>query len=106
MNINEILSTVEQKIVQLAKDNFKDLANDAITDGKQLLTTIKDDLVRRTQLLADKKITPAEFNVLILADEDLVEMTALTDKGLALAKIDAFKNGVFKLIIDTVISLI
>jgi hypothetical protein len=106
IDINSLLSTLEQKIIGLAKSSFTDLTSQAITDGKQLLDTIKDDLIRRTQLLADGKINQAEFNLLVQADEDLVEMAALTQEGLAEAKIDAFKQGIFKIIIDTVTSLI
>jgi len=106
IDINTLLSTLEGKIVDLAKSSFTDLLSAAITDGKNLLITLKDDLTRRTQLLAEGKITKEEFSVLVLADKDLTEMDALTQAGLALAKIDVFKQGIFKLIIETVISLV
>jgi hypothetical protein len=101
-----ILSTLEEKIVDLAKSTFTDFTKDAITDGKELLATIKDDLIRRTELLEQQKITPGEFSDLMLGDKGLVQMAALTQKGLALARVDAFKTGVFNLIIGTVTSLI
>ena len=105
-DIKSILSTLEQKIVDLAKSTVTDFTTEAIADGKQLLATIKDDLVRRTQLLEDQKITAKEFSDLMLGDEALVQMAGLTQKGLAKAKVDAFKTGVFNLIIGTVTSLI
>jgi len=105
-DIKSILSTLEQKIIDLAKQTFQDFTTEAITDGKDILTTVKDDLVRRTQLLADQKITAKEFSDLMLGDEAIVQMAALTQKGLAKAKVDAFKTGVFNLIIGTVTSLI
>ncbi len=106
IDIKSLLSTVEGKIVDLAKSDVTKLKKEAIADGKQLLATLKDDLTRRTKLLADNKISQAEFNLLLLADKDLIEMEALTQAGLALAKVDAFKQGIFKIIIDTVTSLI
>lgn len=105
-DITSILSTLEGKIVDLAKSTFTDFTTEAIADGKQLLATIKDDLIRRTELLEQQKITPKEFGDLMLGDKTLVQMAALTQKGLALAKVDAFKTGVFNLIIGTVTSLI
>jgi hypothetical protein len=105
-DIKSILSTLEGQIIDLAKSTFTDFTTEAISDGKQLLATIQDDLIRRTQLLADNQITQKEFSDLMLGDETLVKMDALTQKGLALASVDAFKTGVFNLIIGTVTSLI
>ena len=105
-DIKSILSTLEEKVVELAKLTFTDFTTEAIADGKQLLATVKDDVIRRAQLLEEQKITPTEFSALMLGGETLIKMEALTQKGIALARVDAFKNGVFNLIIGTVTSLI
>jgi hypothetical protein len=106
IDVRSILSQLENGIVDLAKTTVKDFANQAATDGKQLLTTMKDDLVRWIQLLADGKITKAEFETLLLGQKDLIAMSALKQAGLALARIDEFKSAVFNLIINTVTGLI
>ena len=106
INVQSFLQQLESGIGNLAKTTVNDFARQAAADGKRLLGTLKEDLVRRTKLLADGKITRAEFEILLLTEKDLVEMKSLTQAGLALAKIDEFKAGVFKLIIDTVTGLI
>lgn len=106
IDIKSMLSQLEKGIVDLAKTTAKDFAKQASSDGKKLLSTIKDDLVRWTKLLADGKITKAEFETLLLGQKDLIAMSALTESGLALAKIDEFKSKLFNLILDTVTSLI
>ena len=106
IDIKSILSQLEGKIFDLAKSNLADYVNQATADGKQLLDTLKNDLTRWTQELADNKITKDDFATLLLGDKDLAEMSALTEAGLALARIDAFKDSLFKLISDTIPQLI
>ena len=106
INIPSILSQLESEIVDLAKTTGKNFAKQATADGKQLLSLVETDLVRWTQLLADGQISKAEFELLLKGQKDLIAMSALTQAGLTLAKIDEFKNKVFNLILNTVISLI
>lgn len=106
IDIKSILSELKNKIADLAKTTVKEFANEAATDGKQLVDTMENDLKRWTQQLADNQITPLDFKTLVLAQKDLIEMSALKRAGLALARIDKFKNEVFSLIVDTVTSAI
>src|SRR5205814_4594733 len=106
IDIKSVLSELENKVVNLAKTSFKDVANEATADGKQLLSTIKEDLIRWTQELANGEISKGEFEILLIGQKDLIKMSALTQAGLTLARVDEFKTGVFNLIIDTITSLI
>ncbi len=106
IDIQTIISTIEGKVVDYAKTNLTELATNAVSDAQGLFATIKSNLVRRTQMLAEGQLTKDEFAGLLLADADLVQMDALTQAGLALAKIDAFKQGIFQVIIDSVTSMI
>lgn len=106
IDIKPILSELKNKIADLAKTTVKEFANEAATDGKQLVDIMEEDLKRWTQQLADNQITLLDFKTLVLGQKDLIEMSALKRTGLALARIDAFKNKVFDLIIDTVTSVI
>ncbi len=63
---------------------------------------MKDKLSRWTILLAEGKITAEDFELLVSAQKDLVEMTVLQRAGLAAIKIEQFKNSVINLITDTV----
>jgi hypothetical protein len=101
-DILAILSALEPKIAGLAKSTITDYAGQATEDAKNLLAVMKDDLARWTQQLEDGKITVADFRTLVIGDKDLAEMTALTQAGLALARIDQFRVGVLNLLADTV----
>ena len=106
IDFNSLFNQLKTEIITLAKDKFKDLASEAASDGTSLLHTIQDDLNIYTQELADGKITPEQFRILLLGNEDLIKMSALTQAGLAEAKADAFRTEVFNTIVGTVTSLV
>jgi hypothetical protein len=106
IDIQAILKDLETKIINLAKSSFRDRVKQATEDGKELWSELKVDVARWVKLLAEGKITKAEFELLVIGQEDLIKMTALTEAGLTLARIDEFKAGVIDLIIDTVTGII
>jgi hypothetical protein len=106
IDFQSVLSTLEDKIKDLAKSSFKDFASNAEKDGREILNILKDDLIRWTELLAAGQLTKGEFGVLLIGNKDLVKMAALKQAGLTLARIDEFKTAVFNLIFDTISSLV
>jgi len=106
VDFNSLFNQLKTEIIALAKDKFKDLASEAASDGTSLLHIIEDDLQTYTQELADGDITEDQFKILLLGNEDLIKMSALTQAGLAEAAADAFKTEVFNTIVNTVISVI
>jgi hypothetical protein len=106
IDIQAILKDLETKIINLAKSSFKDATKQATADSKALWEELKEDVARWIKLLSEHKITGAEFELLAIGKEDLIKMTALTQAGLALARIDKFKGAVIDLIIDTVTGLV
>src|SRR5258705_12669365 len=106
IDIKSILSELERKIEVLAKTTMKDSSSQGTNDGKQLLITIKSDLVSWTQELADGELTKSDFETLLLGQKDLIEMNKLKESGLSLARINEFKDHVFSLIVDTVTNLV
>jgi hypothetical protein len=106
IDFKELFNQLKTAIIGLAKDTVKQYAAEAASDGTSLLHNIEDDLKKYGQQLADGKITKDDFQLLLLGKQDQVEMTALTEAGLAEAKADAFKKAVFNIIIDTVLKFI
>lgn len=106
IDFNSLFTQLKTAIVTLAKEKFKDLAAEAASDGTSLLHTIKEDLKVYTKQLADGEIDQEDFKLLLLGDKDLIEMSALTEAGLAAAAADEFKTTVFNTIIDTVSAII
>ena len=106
INFLSIFSILEEKIEDLAQFTVSNYVCEGIEDGKNLLTSMSDDLARWTQLLTDRRITTMDFETLVIGSKDWVEMDALIFAGLALARVDQFKGSVLNLIIDTVFSTI
>jgi methanogenic corrinoid protein MtbC1 len=106
IDFNNLFTQLKTAIVNLAKDKLKDLAAEAASDGTSLLLTIKADLKKYTKQLQDGEIDNEDFKLLLSGDNDLVEMSALTQAGLSEAAADAFKTSVFETITNTVFALI
>ena len=85
----------------LAKQNLKDLVNQAAEDSKAFLEKSAADMQRWTGELAAKQITKQEFTDLVQAKKAVAEMHALTQAGVALAAIERFRTGLINLVIDT-----
>ncbi len=106
INFNNLFTQLKTAVVGLAKDKFKKLASEAASDGTSILHIIQDDLKKYAQELADGKITPEQFKILLIGNEDLIKMSALTEAGLAEAEADAFRTEVFNTIETTVFSFV
>ena len=106
IDFNELFTQLKNKITSLAKDEFKDFADEAASDGTTVLHATEDKLKRYTHQLAEGKISQDDFKLLFLGSKDLVEMSALTQAGLLAARIDAFKSAVFNTIINTAVNFV
>ena len=106
IDFKSLFNQMKDEIIALAKNELKDFAAEAASDGATLLHNIENKLKKYTNQLAEGKVTHDDFKLLILGNKDLVEMSALTQAGLAAAKADAFKQKVFDIIINTVFTII
>lgn len=57
------------------------------------------------RLLAQGELTHDDFEWLVLGRKDVIELHALKQSGLALVRLERFKNALFDLIIDTAFDL-
>ena len=106
IDFKNILETLKGGVKDLAESTLKDFIASATADGQAIIASLQDDLEKRTQELADKKITKEDFEFLVLGQKDLVEMIALKQAGIAEIQAEKFKNGVFDLITNTVTGLV
>ena len=106
IDITALLSEIGNKIPALAQTSLSGYIDAATTDGQRLLATLKSDIETGTQDLIENKITKDDFSDLLLGDKDLVQMTALTEAGLALASVDAFRTAVLNLVVSSVTDFI
>lgn len=98
----ELFKNIEQQIVSLAENTVGKYKEEAIAEAKQLLANMKTDLIRWTDLLAEKQIKVNEFEWLVNSDKELVKMKGLEKAGLAATEATAFGAKVIALVINTV----
>jgi hypothetical protein len=102
LDFQNILSQIKTGIATLAKATVSNYLNDAKKDGQALLDLIKQDLERWTKLLLNGDLTTVDFEWLVNSQKDSIKMEALKQAGLALIRVDQFKNSIFNLVVDTV----
>ncbi|MDN3656033.1 hypothetical protein QWZ08_10375 [Ferruginibacter paludis] len=102
----DIFKQLKTGVVSLAKSTVSTYLNDAKTDGQNLLAEMKDDLERWTKLLISGDLTTKDFEWLVNSEKDSFKMAALENAGLALIRIDQFRNSVLNMIVDTVFKLV
>ncbi|MBS1756581.1 MAG: hypothetical protein JSU03_04835 [Bacteroidetes bacterium] len=106
INFPDILTEIKNGIVDLAKSTVSNYLKEAKKDAQSLLTEMKDDLERWTNLLAQGLLTTEDFEWLVNSEKDTVKMAALEQAGLAAIRIDQFKSSLLNLIVDTVFKAI
>ena len=106
INFTDLFNELKTNALALAKASFKSFTKQAEEDAKTLLDNMKDKLERWATLLAQGAITPDDFELLLGAQKNLTEMTALQKAGLAVIKAEQFRDSIVNLITDTVFSAI
>jgi hypothetical protein len=102
----DIFKQLKSGVGALAKSTVSTYLNDAKTDGQNLLAEMKDDLERWTKLLISGDLTTSDFEWLVNSEKDSFKMAALEEAGLALIRIDQFRNSVLNMIVDTVFKMV
>jgi len=105
-NFQDVFDKLKDEAVKLAVSTFKDYKNEAQTDALSLLEDLKENLKTWTMQLAEGKLSKVDFEFLVLAQKELIEMNALKLKGIALIKADEFKNSLLNLVTSTIVGLI
>jgi len=100
-NFDDFIQAVQEGVEELAKKTLKGFKDEALTDAKTFLESSQDDLQRWTKLLAQGELTQDDFEWLIMGRKDVAELHALKQSGLALVRLDRFRNALLDLIIDT-----
>jgi hypothetical protein len=88
-------------VANIAKGDLKDFLKEAKDDTNQFLATTKEDLKTWTKQLADGDLSKDEFEFLVRGKDDLAEMHALTQAGIAAAQVQKFRDALIDLVIDT-----
>lgn len=105
IDFDSLLKNLEEGISSLAVTTVKDYAAQAKTDGLNLVESLKTDLQKWSIEVADGNLTKDDLEFMVMSKKELIQMHALKQEGLALARIDAFKDGVLNLIVQELFSL-
>lgn len=98
---DNFIEAIEEGIKELAKKTLKGFKEEAVSDTRDFLEASKDDLHRWTNLLAKGELSQDDFEWLVMGRKDVAELYALKRAGLALVRLDRFKNALLNLVIDT-----
>jgi len=106
IDFKDILEKLKDEAVSLAVATFKKYRDEAKADALKLLDDIKDSLQTWTIQLAEGKLSKDDFEFLVLAQKELIEMNALRQAGLALIRANEFKNSLLSLVTKTITGLL
>ena len=98
---NTMIRELRSNIDALASLTVRNYKKDAAKDAQKMLSKMKKDLRRWSNLLDQGLLTTADFEFLVNSQGDSLKMTALEKSGLALLRVDHFKKSFFNLLIDT-----
>ncbi|HCN84959.1 MAG TPA: hypothetical protein DIT07_15280 [Sphingobacteriaceae bacterium] len=106
INIGDLINSIQSNIINLAKDSLKDYVKQAGDDASSFLELTKQKLEKWTNMLLEGKLSKKDFEDLVLAQKDLMELKALKQAGLAQIKLDEFKNAAMGVLMDTVFKVV
>lgn len=101
-NFNEIFEEIKKSVVTLAETTVRKYKTEAVKEAQALLKTIKPNLKRWADLLADGAITTVEFEWLVASYKEQAKMKALEKAGLGITRVHQFAMGVLNTAIDVV----
>lgn len=107
MDFKNVFEALKTDILELVKDRFDEEGTQVRKDIEDFLEGSKDKLMRWTSLLDQGALTPAEFELLLKSQKDLLVIQSLQRAGISKIKIGLFKNEAIKIIVNkTVTALI
>ena len=101
LDTKELLKGLKSEIITLAKTSFGGFAKEAEQDAKLTIDKIKEKFTRWVVLLAEGQLTKEDFELLVNAQKDLLEMKGLQKAGLSAIKVEGFRDSVIKVVLDT-----
>lgn len=104
--IKDILTDVTSQITVLADSTVSKYKKQAVADGKKIVTDMKNDLTRWVSMLEDKKLTTAEFELLVKSYKTQIVMNGLLLAGLSEIRATEFGLGVLNIVTDVALKLV
>ncbi|HMJ41445.1 MAG TPA: hypothetical protein VK522_04085 [Pseudolabrys sp.] len=100
VDMNKFFSTILDGAKDIARESLDGLVDQAENDTRAFLLASKADLEKWLKQLNAGQINKAQFENLVQGQEDLVQMHALTEAGVAAAALQRFREKLINLVID------
>lgn len=97
-----ILERILRGARTLAEITVREYEDEAVSDARDFLGESEDNLKRWTELLAEGRLSTEDFEWLVRSQVDLAKMHALRQTGLAMIRVDLFKQSLLNLVTDTI----
>jgi len=98
---DHFINAIINGVPGLATGDLAGLVGDAESDAQAFLDRAEDKLRRRTQMLADGILDKDDFEDLAKGQMDLIEAFALTQAGVAAARLEQFRKDLIDLVVST-----
>jgi hypothetical protein len=102
INSTDLIKTIKENIMNLAKETLKDHVNEAADDAEFFLELSKEDMVIWARQLRTGELSKEDFAWLIKSQADAFELVALKQTGLTEVRLDEFKAAALGVMRDTV----
>jgi hypothetical protein len=88
-------------VPRIATGELKGLVRSAKADAQAFLDSAKEKLERRTEMLARGDLLKEDFEDLVKGQADLAVLFALTQAGVAAARLQRFRKALIDLVIKS-----
>lgn len=99
-NFETFFQELKDGAIDIAKNEASDYIREATDDGQEFLESIKDDLQTWMRQAAEGQLSKEDLAFLIRGKRDLAQMKALTQAGLAAARIERMRTAAIDLVIS------
>lgn len=92
-DFNQFSKDTLNELQGMLSKELNDHTQEALADAQDFLRRSKEDLDRWLKLLAEGKLTPADFEWLLRGKKDLAKMQALKQAGVSAARLQQFQGA-------------
>jgi hypothetical protein len=102
MDIDQIIKELKTQLLNVLGKKYNEFKPEIQKDINTFLKKSQEKLERWTILLADKAITPEEFEWLLKSQKDLTVLQALQTAGVSKIRLNNIKNSIIKTAFDVI----
>lgn len=106
LTAKDIFNAIKEDLIKLANAELKGYVSDLFNDTRSFIERILGDVKTWSKQLEQKQLTKEEFDFLIGGTKDRLMMSALTQSGLAIIKLQSLRDSIFQLILSSILKIV